>query len=397
MNWELIGSFYLLLAGFIGFVTLGLILFSIKSNKLVNVFLVLVFFMACARMLIRSSFDLNFQNIAQDFAPQYRSILLVSLPLIYLYFNAIIEDISRFRIRDLIHFTAPFSALIFNICALGFQILDLEQIRLLNFFFSIGFAIVYLSLSYRLLTTKLWKHPTGVNSAHFRLIKNWTMFVFAICFFLALRLIVSLIYEYSTHRQMTGFSMTAVQATFWLILFIKVLLSPEILFGLPKLNEKVHSFPVEIILHVESHWNVAEVVISNQQDKKLKEKIDPRVVQLIEEIEYLADKGKFFRNQKVTIHDIANELNVPVSHIVYVFKYHCKLSFIEYKTLIKIEDAKQLIESGFLSTNTLESLAAEVGFSSYNPFFTAFKKLTSMSPNEYAISLNKSNRVGEEK
>jgi AraC-like DNA-binding protein len=33
-------------------------------------------------------------------------------------------------------------------------------------------------------------------------------------------------------------------------------------------------------------------------------------------------------------------------------------------------------------------LATEVGFSSYNPFFTAFKKYVGMSPNEYALSLS---------
>lgn len=48
-----------------------------------------------------------------------------------------------------------------------------------------------------------------------------------------------------------------------------------------------------------------------------------------------------------------------------------------------MEDAKQLIDGGFLKTNTLESLATEVGFASYNPFFTAFKKRYKMSPNEY--------------
>lgn len=392
MDWGIIGSFYLLLVSFIGFITLGLILFSIKSNKLVNIFLVLVFVLACIRMLIRSTYDLHFQQYAQDFGPQYRSILLISLPFIYLYFKAIVNDISRFQVRDLVHFSGPVVALIFNILAIGFELVELEHVRILNFFFSIGFAFVYLTLSYRILSKQLWNNSSGVHSGHYRLIKNWTVFVFSICVVLAFRLILSLVYEFLTDIQMTGFSMTAVQATFWLVLFIKILISPEILFGLPKLNEKIHSFPQSAVPSVDSHWNVGEALISNQQDKKLKEKIDPRVVQLIEAIEYLSEKGHFFRNQKITVQDIANELTVPVSHIVYVFKYHCKLSFIEYKTLIKIEDAKQLIESGFLSTNTLESLAAEVGFSSYNPFFTSFKKLTSMSPNEYAMTFNKVNQ-----
>ena len=150
MDWELIGSFYLLLVSFIGFITLGLILFSIKSNRLVNIFLVLVFILACIRMLIRSTYDLHFQQSAQDFGPQYRSILLISLPLIYLYFKAIVDDISRFQVRDLVHFSGPVIALVFNISAIGFELVELEQVRILNVFFSIGFAIVYLTLSYRI-------------------------------------------------------------------------------------------------------------------------------------------------------------------------------------------------------------------------------------------------------
>lgn len=136
-------------------------------------------------------------------------------------------------------------------------------------------------------------------------------------------------------------------------------------------------------------WHIGEIDILNQQDKKLREKVDTKISDLIEKIEFLAKEKNFFRNQKITIMDMANELNIPVSHLVYMFKYHCNLTFTEYKTQIKIEDAKQLIEGGFLTINTLESLATEVGFSSYNPFFTAFKKIVGKSPNEYSMSLSK--------
>jgi YesN/AraC family two-component response regulator len=50
----------------------------------------------------------------------------------------------------------------------------------------------------------------------------------------------------------------------------------------------------------------------------------------------------------------------------------------------RIEDAKHLIDLGFLKHNTLESLATEVGYASYNPFFTSFKKIVGMSPNDFA-------------
>jgi AraC-like DNA-binding protein len=179
--------------------------------------------------------------------------------------------------------------------------------------------------------------------------------------------------------------MIFIHVAFWLVVFLKILISPEILYGLPKLHKKSFSLEnTEII--VSPFWDINGLHIANEQDKKLKEKVDTRILGLIEGIEFLAVNNNYFRNQKITIADMANELSVPTSHLVYIFKYHCNLSFTEYKTIIKIEDAKKLIETGFLKVNTLESLAIEVGFSSYNPFFTAFKKLVGKSPNEYSLS-----------
>jgi AraC-like DNA-binding protein len=167
-------------------------------------------------------------------------------------------------------------------------------------------------------------------------------------------------------------------------LYIKVLISPEILFGLPHLRRNSHSL-IEKKITLDQNWYFENVEISNQQDLKLKSKMDDRITGLIEEIDFLVQQQNYFRNQKITISDVANELSIPVSHLVYLFKYHSKMTFTEYKTFHKIEDAKLLIEGGFLARNTLESLAAEVGFASYNPFFTAFKKLSGISPNDYSL------------
>ena len=46
-------------------------------------------------------------------------------------------------------------------------------------------------------------------------------------------------------------------------------------------------------------------------------------------------------------------------------------------------DLHILEEAGYLKTNTLESLAAVTGFSSYSPFYKSFKLITSTSPQTY--------------
>jgi AraC-like DNA-binding protein len=81
--------------------------------------------------------------------------------------------------------------------------------------------------------------------------------------------------------------------------------------------------------------------------------------------------------------DLANYLNIPKSHLIYVFKYHSNISFIDFKKIIRIQKSTLLISEGYLKVNTFESLAAEVGFSTYSAFFKSFKSIIGVSPQEY--------------
>jgi YesN/AraC family two-component response regulator len=201
-----------------------------------------------------------------------------------------------------------------------------------------------------------------------------------------LRFILSLSFELYFNLSLKGEFLFVIQSLIWLIVFIKIIFTPEILFGIPKLQRKINPSIIQAV-KTSSFWNFQKDSVPTQKDIKLQEKIDDNILNIVKEIDFLCIDQHFFRNQKVNILELSKEMNIPLSHLIYVFKYHCNVSFTEYKTHIKIEDAKKLIESGFLKSNTLESLAINVGFSSYNPFFTAFKKLQGMSPNEYSLSL----------
>jgi len=53
--------------------------------------------------------------------------------------------------------------------------------------------------------------------------------------------------------------------------------------------------------------------------------------------------------------------------------------------MVRIDLAITEIDRGYLQMKTMESLASSIGFASYNPFFTAFKKHTGLSPKKYQI------------
>jgi AraC-like DNA-binding protein len=334
-------------------------------------------------MLLMGSFGLGLQHFADDFSPKYRAILIVSLPLLYIYLKAIIFDYVKMSKQDVTHLIFPLLLFGFNYLCFSLNLLPKETTRLITLVLGSLLAIFYLVKCFLLLKTQLWKRRSEIDITHFKLIKNWTFFLFIISAILVTRSISSLIFEKFVTAQLSAPTSTFFLASLWLIVFGKILISPQILFGLPKLA-KITNNVREKRVNLDTHWQLEPSQIVNQQDQKLKEKVNHNIDNFISEIESLAKNSNYFRNHKVTIQELANELNVPVSHLVYVFKYHCKLTFIEYKNLIKIEDAEKLIEEGFLKKNTLESLATEVGFSSYNTFFSAFKQHIGKSPNDYA-------------
>ena len=379
-------SVFLLLTSLVGISVLSIMLFSIKSNKMINLFLIIIIFVTCSNFIILGTQKLRLQVFSNDFSGPIKSLLIFNIPFYFLYFKSLINDNTFFKKADLVHLIAPlsFSIYIFTLFHFGYE--KAVYFRLINFVFLGLISIFYCIKSYHLLNRHLWTIPEKEQSIHQKLMQKWTYFIFGMALLLIIRLLISFIYEFLSHKNLSGDAFILFPSISWMIIFLKIIISPEILFGIPKLNKKIkRNYNASITIH--PFWKIHQDLIPNQKDNKLKDRIDENILNIIKEIEFIAVNQRFFRNQKITIGDFANEMNIPLSHLVYVFKYHSQLTFTEYKTQVKIDDAKQLIEIGFLTTNTLESLAIEVGFSSYNPFFTSFKKLVGMSPNDYSLSL----------
>ena len=99
------------------------------------------------------------------------------------------------------------------------------------------------------------------------------------------------------------------------------------------------------------------------------------------------NNNSYFTNPDFFIQDLAHVLNIPKSHLVFVFKYHAEISFSDYKKISRILNSLELINSNYLNSNTLDSLSRKVVFSSYNPFFTCFKEVVGISPHEYVSTI----------
>ena len=204
---------------------------------------------------------------------------------------------------------------------------------------------------------------------------------------MVMRLLLVTFYEFNIG--INEYSYLWISALIWISMFIKILVTPEILYGFNVFdntlkNEKKSNIELAVF------WDMEPKMVSNNiQNNQLKEKIDKNLIEYICKIEQISLEFESFKSFKFSISDLAIKLKIPISHINYIFKYHCKVSFSDFKKMIRIHHSIVLIESNYLKTNTLESLAKEVGFASYNSFFTSFKEITGLSPRDHINQLDK--------
>ena len=313
---------------------------------------------------------------------------IFSAPCFYLYFKNLITSQKNFIIKDLFHFVIPLLFILEG----RFSFLDnLLKISLPLVFLFIIYIIVTNILIFLMLKKNIWnkKGSLEIVAKQNSLLKRWSIYLYTALNLFMLRLMISLIVESKYDGYVSGQYGIWVTAIIWVFIFIKILTSPEILYGYSFLYKKSKENRNYITTTI-SHWKIAtKVSITNVQDLQLSERINQNIEKYLNEIDEAVEKNKYFRESKFSLTDFALKLNIPKSHLSYLFKYHSEISFSDYKKIARIEDALHLIQADYLKTNTFDSLAKEVGFSSYNPFFTSFKDIIGKPPQEYCSSIEK--------
>ncbi|MEN3325004.1 AraC family transcriptional regulator [Mariniflexile soesokkakense] len=383
-------SFLFLFTGIVGIITIAIMLTSYRSNPFYNAFLLLIIIVISIRFIVHSTYKLGLQNFFSPDKGIYSIFYLVVVPCFYLYYKNLVLPNKTYDLKDLKHLI--FIGLLYfintNPHITGSHIFQYRP--LINFTLIGIFILFYLTQIVRLLSKNIWfKKDLLINNTQLRLVKNWTIYLFTQNVLAVITLLASIYSEVCSKSSLSGKSMAVLLLLYWLFIYFKILTAPEILYGLPILNKKILKFnsPEEDYTQTSvtknGNWILEISDKKNDQDLKLQEKIMSNIISYIQEIDKLSTDKHFFRSPKATPADVANKLGVPTSHIVYLFKYHSNIPFSEYRMLSRIKDSIQLIEEGYLKTNTLESLAYKTGFASYNPFFSAFKKVTGYSPQDY--------------
>ncbi len=368
-------SLLYLFTSIFGFITIYLIGFQFKNNRNTNIFLAYLILLSSLRFL-----KLGIPDVFSKESNGYFELLFVlnAWLTLYLYFTKLSSN-TKIHLKDLLHYIVPYA--IFAIYCVKDSITNLELIVIIkkcSFVYIVISNLVYSIMSYKFLSKNVWNRNSDILliTQQNKFLSKWTKFLFVLFFLMFIRVCIDLILN-NDNKYLW------VASLIWIIMYARIICSPEFLYGYEVFQNKIKEYQKHKIIFDNVWLSDVSKEIINIQDNILKEKIDSLVMSYVVEIEHVALNSDFFFSHNLTIDDLAIKLNLPKSHLIYVFKYHSSISFPEFKKIIRIQKTISLIEDGFLKNSTLEALANKVGFSSYSSFFKSFKNITGDSPHEY--------------
>ncbi|MDP5097104.1 MAG: AraC family transcriptional regulator [Flavobacterium sp.] len=374
-------------SGVLGFVAVFIIASQHRKNNYANIYLIAILLFSSIRYFV-NGIPNESNNIF--FLKQLNLFYFVSVsPFAYLYFKNLTYNQQFLLNKDLFHLSViPIFFIIIN----TMKFTEIEELKF-KFVVLMVLNFTYIIKSYLVLKRKVWNRNSDVFliSQQNKTISKWTLILFSFfifnfvcfCFFFFIKL---LIYKNQFWFNFNN-SFLLLGAIFWLFLFVKILYSPEFLYGYEIIQNKIKEYKKNTIAF-DNIWILDNsVLVTNIQDSILKEKIVLQIEEYILQIERLSLGSSIFLSKNFDLYDLANKLNIPKSHLVYVFKYHSKISFLDFKKIIRIQRSILLISEGFLNNHTIDSLASEVGFSTYSSFFKSFKNIMGVSPQEYYIQI----------
>lgn len=229
-----------ILLGFLHIMVAIIALLSYRSNKYVNIFLIILLLIGALKSF-SIGLNLNEKNIfiSNNFS-WVRLALIFVVPSSYLYIKTVIENKPEASFKDIIHFIYP---IIWSIVVLlqslyVFVPSNLWQtVRLINIssfiFFYIMISLVLLRDFYKI------RNQDSNKIIHFDSVKNWVATVFIFMTLLEIRALVHLYFNLENNGGFFFVVSIALNLLFLFFLIFKIILSPELLFGYSKLKTAI--------------------------------------------------------------------------------------------------------------------------------------------------------------
>lgn len=262
------------LTAVLGFITLFIIGFRFKTNRHINFYLILFFFLGNLHFLIHSLSDvfplLQYQKLVD-------LLLYINIwPLFYLYFNNLVNDHKILKIKELTHIIIPTLVFLFFFSQKEYILNhDLLIVAKIVFISAIVWNTVYLYASYKLLKEKVWKRNSDIliiNQQN-KIIKQWTQLLFTLFALMFLRFLVSILFVKEGQWYTVQNNFLWVASLIWIGMYLKILYSPDFLYGYEAFQNKIKEYKKHNIIFNNIWIMEPTKAVTNLQDTVLKKKI----------------------------------------------------------------------------------------------------------------------------
>lgn len=377
------------------FISLILLFFNWKENKNTIYLGLFLFLISLYSLTHYFSVFGNSPFMLAIFYGHFSPFMLLAGPLLYFYVRGIIRDSYVLTPQDYWHFIpaiivfignipyyfTPFDVKIENAKKI---LTDMDQLKYIgvNFIFPISVNYIMRVTSLMIYTLysyyKVWKYKPKVKKSiptqQYLLTYRWlNMFFIALIILLIAFGLITADFIQKTPKETYG-ALNLVHTLggiMFLILSASLLIFPQILYGFPvyqSSNEK-------IIRKTEANKPILPEIDEDEEDNPF--------IDLRDQIsDYLASE-KPYLNPEFSIGDLATAMKVPQHHISYCLRVLYKQSFPKLKTSLRIEYAKQLMQSDDAVHLSLEGIGQMAGFSSRSSFYSAFQAEVGCSPGEF--------------
>ncbi|GAA0713900.1 hypothetical protein GCM10009430_06280 [Aquimarina litoralis] len=101
------------------------------------------------------------------------------------------------------------------------------------------------------------------------------------------------------------------------------------------------------------------------------------------ELEFLMREAKIYQDPHLGLDSVAKKLKISSNYLSQLVNKLTGKNFADYINTFRVEDAKAKLRNHNFINYTIIGIALESGFNSKSTFYSAFKKLTGISPSDY--------------
>lgn len=362
---DLLNSITLISISLVG-VVLSIVIYSNKKYDLVYTYFSIALISLISIRLFFAGVILLFENKSiSRVVLLIRPLFLMLLPLKYLYIKAILSKKKDFKIKDLLHFVFPiglFLVLIFYGIDKSF-VFTKSIFVIVVLYFGLYF---YLSVRYIISVNKDSKRNYALGIYENRKINiQWVYTIISFVGFALVIVIYNLASELLNSKYLFG-QIGFITSLLWLYCFFIIFKTPEFIFGI--------NFKIEKNI-TKDLWLKNPKKINNPADIILNHKIQFEIKNYQKLLENLISNSTSYGND-FNINQLSAALSLPISYVSLIFKYYSIYTIVELKHLLRIREAKKLIQinKGQLSLKQVSEL---VGYKVYSSFYREYLKYDS--------------------